>query len=312
MNNLPEDKPLMVWFFTDDKPGHLSQLKGLESRLSAHVKIEVCWFSVSNKKINLFDTLLKLFTCKEEQSPDLVVGSGQRTHKYLVAAKRSYNCFSVVLMKPSLPLKLFDAAIIPEHDNPAIKNKILVTVGVLNNIVPRGVSAKGAVSNKRGLILIGGKSKHYRWDEEHVLQQIELIVTNSSDVDGWILGNSRRTPDSFLTLLKEKNIPNLKIVKYQNTDSSWLPKKMARSKRIWVTPDSVSMVYEAITSGSPTSILKLKPKKETKVVKGVHHLLKSKLLSQWPDVDADHQISVLWEADRAAIWLLDRLVKSSR
>ena len=308
---MPVDKPIVVWFFTDDKPGHLNQLKGLESRLSAHAKIEARWFSISNKKISWFDTLLKRFSYEGEQSPDLVVGAGRRTHKYLVATKRSYDCFSLVLMRPSLPLSLFDAAIIPEHDSPAVKDNILVTVGVLNNVVPRDRSALGVESNKRGLILIGGESKHYLWDDEYILQQLESIVASSNDVGEWVLGNSRRTPDSFLTLLKEKNIPKLKVVEHQNTDSSWLPMQMAGSERIWVTPDSVSMVYEAITSGGATSIFELKPKKETRVVKGVHHLLKTKLLSQWPDIDTVRQSSVLWEADRVAIWLLKRLIKSN-
>jgi len=307
LNNLRVDKPIVVWFFTDDKPGHLNQLKGLESRLSVHVKIEARWFSISNKKISWFDTLLKRFSYDGEQAPDLVVGAGRRTHKYLVAAKRSYDCFSLVLMRPSLPLTLFDAAVIPEHDSPAVKNNILVTVGVLNNIVPRDLNAQSNASKKRGLILIGGESKHYIWDDEFILQQLESIVASSNNVEEWILGNSRRTPDSFLALLKEKNFSKLNVVEHQNTDSSWLPKQMANSERIWVTPDSVSMVYEAITSGGVTSIFELKPKKETRVVKGVNHLLKTKMLSKWPDIETVRQPSALWEAERVAVWLLQRL-----
>ena len=304
------DKPLVVWFFTDDKPGHLNQLIGLESRLSAHANIETKWFSIVNKKISWFDTLLKRFSCEGEGSPDLVVGAGRRTHKYLVATKRSYDCFSLVLMRPSLPLSLFDAAIIPEHDSPAVKDNILVTVGVLNNVVPRTINTPSVDSNKQGLILIGGESKHYLWDNEHVLHQLESIIANSSDVGEWVLGNSRRTPDSFLRLLKEKKIPKLKVVEHQNTDRAWLPKQMGQSERIWVTPDSVSMVYEAITSGADTSIFELKPKKETRVVKGVFHLLKTKLLSQWPDINTVRKPAVLWEAERTAVWLLQRLARN--
>jgi len=307
LNNLPVDKPLVVWFFTDDKPGHLNQLKGLESRLSVHAKIEARWFSISNKKISWFDTLLKRFSYEGEPSPGLVVGAGRRTHKYLVATKRSYNCFSLVLMKPSLPLSLFDAAVIPEHDSPAVKDNILVTIGVLNNVVPRDRNTQGVTPKKRGLILIGGESKHYTWDDDVILQQLESVIASSENVGEWTLGNSRRTPDSFLALLKEKKVSKLKIVEHQNTDSSWLPMQMANSERIWVTPDSVSMVYEAITSGGATSIFELEPKKETRVVKGVYHLLKTKLLSQWPDIDAVRQPSALWEAERVAVWLLQRL-----
>ena len=303
------DEPIVVWFFTDDKPGHLNQLIGLESRLSVHANIESRWFSIANKKISWFDTLLKRFSCDGEDSPNLVVGAGRRTHKYLVATKRSYDCFSLVLMRPSLPLSLFDAAIIPEHDSPADKDNILETVGVLNNVMPRAIIAPNEEPCKQGLILIGGESKHYIWDEERILQQLESMVASSDDVDEWVLGNSRRTPDSFLTLLKEKKLPKLKIVEHQNTDRSWLPRQMVSSGCIWVTPDSVSMVYEAITSGANTFIFELKPKKETRVVKGVQQLLKTKLLYQWPDMITVRQPSVLWEAERTAVWLLDRLAR---
>lgn len=309
MNNLPSDKPLVVWFFTDEKPGHLNQLKGLESRLSVHADIEPRWFSISNKKISWFDALLKRFSYEGESAPGLVIGAGTRTHKYLVAAKRSYDCFSLVLMRPSLPLSLFDAAVIPEHDSPPVKDNILVTVGVLNNVVPRDHRVQSKAEQKRGLILIGGESKHYVWDETAILQQLESVLASSDNIDEWVLGNSRRTPESFLTALKEKKISKLKIVEHQNTDSSWLPLQMANSERIWVTPDSVSMVYEAITSGGATSIFELQPKKETRVVKGVRHLLKNKLLAQWPDSDDIRPASVLWEADRTANWLLQRIGK---
>jgi mitochondrial fission protein ELM1 len=198
LNNLPADKPLVVWFFTDDKPGHLNQLKGLESRLTVHADIESRWFSISNKKISWFDALLKRFSYEGESAPDLVVGAGRRTHKYLVATKRSYECFSLVLMRPSLPLSLFDAAVIPEHDSPPIKDNILVTVGVLNNVVPRDHNVKSAAEQKRGLILIGGESKHYVWDDAAILQQLESVVASSDNIDEWVLGNSRRTPESFL------------------------------------------------------------------------------------------------------------------
>lgn len=307
MKNLIEKKTLIVWFFTDDKPGHLNQLKGLESRLSAHTDIKSRWFSVSNKNISWLNIILKRFSLEGGLAPDLVVGAGRKTHKYLVAAKYSYHCFSLVLMKPSLPLSLFDAAVIPEHDNPPDKDNILVTLGVLNNVVPKNPVQQNAAEKIQGLILVGGGSKHYVWDDTSVLQQIESVLESAGHVDEWVLSNSRRTPDSFLVVLKEKKLPKLSIVEHQNTERSWLPEQMAKSELIWVTPDSVSMVYEAITSGAATFTFELKPKKSTRVVKGIQSLLKAKFLSQWPNTECSRQPLVLWEAERVVNWLLPRI-----
>ena len=297
----------MVWFFTDDKPGHLNQLKGLESRLFAHANIDPYWVSVSVKKISWVDAILKRISCDGESVPDLVVGTGSATHKYLVAARRKYHCLSLVLMKPSLPLWLFDAAVIPEHDNPPTRDNILITTGVLNNVVPRAAGSRERPSKKLGLILIGGASKHYIWDDDAILQQVESVITRSAGVDQWVLGNSRRTPESFLVKIKKRQLENVDVIEHQTTDSSWLPCQMASSQRIWVTPDSVSMVYEAITSGAETSIFELEPKQESRIVRGVNSLLGKNLISKWPVLDSESQQSALWEADRAAVWVLERI-----
>lgn len=298
----------MVWFFTDDKPGHLNQLKGLESRLLAHANIEPCWVSVTVKKISWVDAILKRIPYDCEPVPDLVVGAGSATHKYLVAARRKYHCLSLLLMKPSLPLWLFDAAIIPEHDNPPTRDNILITTGVLNNVVPRVAGSRKLPSKKLGLILIGGASKHYIWDDDAILQQIESVVAKSTDIDQWVLGNSRRTPESFLVKIKQRQLDRVDVVEHQNTGASWLPSSMSRSQRIWVTPDSVSMVYEAITSGAETSIFDLEPKQESRIVKGVNRLLGKNLISKWPVMEPGGQQPELWEADRAAVWVLERML----
>ena len=87
--------------------------------------------------------------------------------------------------------------------------------------------------------------------------------------------------------------------------------QIADSGRIWVTPDSVSMLYEAITSGAVTSILELQPKKKTREVEGVKHLLNMKLISKWPNMTAAGRSADLWEADRAAIWVLERMATTN-
>ena len=305
-------KSLNVWFITDDKPGHLNQLKGLESRLSVHAKIQSKWLSVADNNLSWLSVFLKRLPqdCLTEHAPDIVVGAGHRTHKLILALKRRFHCFSVLLMKPSVPVSWFDALIIPEHDSPPNCAHILPTVGVLNNVVPI-LDAKQKPANK-GLILIGGESKHYQWDENNILDQVEDIVSKSPNISFWVLGNSRRTPISFINKLKERSLNNVLIVEHQNTDRTWLPQQMSDSGKIWVTPDSVSMVYESITSGTETNIFKMDCDKQTRVVKGIERLLLKSLVVEWPNLNGSLKDSVLWEAERAAIWLIDRYRPTSQ
>ena len=93
-------------------------------------------------------------------------------------------------------------------------------------------------------------------------------------------------------------------MEHQDTDRQWLPDQMAVCDRIWVTPDSVSMVYESITSGASTSLFKLTYGKPSRVVKGIDCLISNGLAIEWPELSKSSNSICLWEADRAANWLL--------
>ena len=82
------------------------------------------------------------------------LGFGHATHLHLLAAQRAYGGKTIVLMQPSLPAKLFDLCLIPEHDQYQGNAEYLQTRGVLNPIQPEGEHA-----SNQALIMIGGPSK---------------------------------------------------------------------------------------------------------------------------------------------------------
>jgi mitochondrial fission protein ELM1 len=47
----------------------------------------------------------------------------------------------------------------------------------------------------------------------------------------------------------------LTIVPFAATSPDWLPTQLARADQAWVTADSVSMVYEALTAGAAVGVL---------------------------------------------------------
>jgi len=205
-------------------------------------------------------------------APDLILGAGHRTHLSLLLAKTARGGRSIVLMNPSLPTRWFDLCLIPDHDLPANRKNIIVTRGALNTIVP---TTNQDVA--RGLILIGGPSRHYHWDENALLNQLQHILYDSSVQ--WTVSDSPRTPPQTRTQLMALKHTNLHYYSCTATPPNWLAEQLKLTAKVWVTQDSVSMIYEALTSGAAVGLLNVPAKKTGKLSEAVRHLAEQKLLT---------------------------------
>lgn len=237
-------------------------------------------------------------------NPDLIIAAGHATHLAALAARRACGGRVIVLMRPSLPPAWFDLCIVPEHDASPDSPHVFVTLGALNT---SHAAADKALD--QGLLLIGGISPHYRWDSEAVARQTSEIA-KADDGMHWILTTSRRTPADFLPILHALNIARLEIVPYTQTSADWIEKHLALAGRAWVTPDSVSMVYEALTAGARVGLLDLAPaRRETRVGRGIRMLQERGWVTNfavWRDTGALPPARPLDEAKRCARHLLDR------
>lgn len=177
-----------------------------------------------------------------------------------------------MLMKPSLPTNWFDLCLIPDHDQPTNRENIIITRGALNTIIP--ATNQDAA---RGLILIGGPSRHYHWDENTLLDQLQCILKDGSVQ--WTLSDSPRTPEQTCAQLKALNHPNLHYYSCKSTPANWLSEQLKMSANVWVTQDSVSMIYEALTSGAAVGLLKVPAKKPGKLTTAIQRLAEQKLLT---------------------------------
>ncbi|MDF1644351.1 MAG: ELM1/GtrOC1 family putative glycosyltransferase [Pseudomonadales bacterium] len=305
--------PLTIWYITDNKPGHLNQLKGLSECLNRRseqydLKLEERWFSYTDSALNWFSLLRQK---PQINTPALLIGAGHKTHLKLITLACKTGAYSVVLMRPTLPLRLFNAAIIPAHDNPPDRTNILPTRGVLNRVQPKQPIPHPNQTSP-GLMLIGGKSKHFVWNSHAIIEQIIRILEQDPEQQ-WMLTNSRRTPADFTKQLKSAAPANLSIIDCNQTDADWLPAQLKRSSQVWVTPDSVSMVYEAITAGQPTGLFDLKKlnnSQQNRIHSGIQALIDDQMVTEFKQWRSSNVLKPpaqpLWESDRAAIWLLER------
>jgi mitochondrial fission protein ELM1 len=177
-------------------------------------------------------------------------------------------------MGPSLPLSLFDLCLIPEHDSPPQRPNVVPTLGALNNLTPTG-----AHTPDQGLILVGGPSSHFQWDSPAITRQIRELVQDRPEMK-WALTTSRRTPADFPGLLDGNT---LDIHPVETTPPGWLEDRLSQAGEVWVTPDSVSMVYEALTAGCRVGLLDLPAKADSRVASGVMSLMAKGRVSVFPE-----------------------------
>jgi mitochondrial fission protein ELM1 len=258
-------RTLTIWRISDGKPGHDNQSLGLAEALLRRVPGgEHC---ISLAQAGGFFARLRMAkkAAADLPAPDLILGAGHATHPVLLRLARRYRAKSVVLMKPSLPLSWFDLCIAPEHDFPTRRESpnLILTRGALNRVTP----GTGEKSGK--LILLGGPSKTHGWDGAAIL----AMLAKATDRGGWDLTDSRRTPEGFLDQIHEK-LPGIVTHCHRETPPGWVPEKLRAAKEVWVTEDSVSMIYEALTSGARVGLLPVpRLAKDSRVLRGIDRLV---------------------------------------
>jgi mitochondrial fission protein ELM1 len=292
--------PLVVWIISDGKPGHVNQSLGLAEALARAASTDIHVIPALPGWRAWLAWVLKRAPGRTLPTPDLIVGAGHATHATLLAARRARGGRSVVLMKPSLPRRWFDLCILPEHDGVPADAHTLVTEGALNRVRPatsRDVS--------QGLLLIGGSSPHFEWDSDAVQVQIRSLLARTPE-SHWTLTTSRRTPADFLAALPQH--PNLTLVPYTATSPDWLPAQLARCGTVWVTPDSASMVFEALTAGADVGVFDLPVNPTSRVAQAIARLADTQRITRfarWCAHGTLHpNLHPLAEADRCADWIL--------
>ncbi|MET0117896.1 MAG: mitochondrial fission ELM1 family protein [Sedimenticola sp.] len=297
---------MVVWRILDGKPGHENQTLGLVSALKRIVpQTDVFDIRSESGPIAAFHWLTGRVPATDALPvADLIVGAGHATHLTMLACRKARGGRAVVLMNPSLPSGLFDLCVIPAHDGVAEGEGVFVSRGALNPLSPEGEHDPG-----RGLFLVGGPSRHHGWDGDRLVNQIAEIAQASPDVE-FTLTTSRRTPDDFLPTLGKAAIANLDVVPVDETAPGWVADRLAESATAWVTEDSVSMVYEALTAGVSVGLLPAPMTSESRVSRGLKQLADEGLVLPFGDWKGGKSLesgkAPLSESLRCAEWIVEK------
>ncbi len=271
LSNLPFRGPqlqLTVWRFLDGNRAHEKQSAALLAGLRECVgEVTCCEIPAPGSLAALRPAFAE--SLRDLPAPDLLFGAGRRSHWPVLLAKRWFGGTSVAINRPTLPIRCFDYAIAPEHDRPAALENVILSQGALTEPLPRGQMQPGT-----GLLLLGGPSKHFRWDAGLVQRQLAELL--SAPVD-WLVSDSRRTPAGALDPVAASGA---RVQSWRDCPPDWLPQQLARVEQVWVTGDSISMVFEALQSEARVGVLQLPSRRRVNKVRGaMQRLVDQELVS---------------------------------
>jgi mitochondrial fission protein ELM1 len=86
-----------------------------------------------------------------------------------------------------------------------------------------------------------------------------------------------------------------------------LPERLASAAQVWVTEDSVSMVYEALTANAATGVLAVPARRASRIARGITALTRDGLVTRFADWQRGKKLAApaapFNEAARVAAWI---------
>lgn len=283
-------RPLKLIAVMDGRLGHEKQTRGIIEALKKRTPLEIQYRSllslsmasdIRNRLAYLASFIQRnagpVFDLTKDASPnpDLLIGTGYHTHFPLLLLKKKTGARVVTCMTPDFPLKRqMDLCCIPRHDNPRMAANVFITTG------PPSTATVGTAHDlRKGLILVGGvDEKSHIWDTSATLQQIKTILRNDPDWC-WTLASSPRTPEKTVRQLEAlaTTEPMASFFSCKSTPPGWIEMQYNEHHTAWVTADSISMVYEALTAGCRVGILPIRwKKKNNKFQRSIDDLVRAK------------------------------------
>ena len=292
--------PLSVWRISDGRRGHDSQSLGLVQALGRLTPCQTFDVPALPWPQALAACLSGRFPGAHRfPNPHLIIGAGHGTHVSILAARRARGGKAVVLMRPTLPTSCFDLCIIPEHDPAPANGRILRSCGPLNTLRPATQQDPA-----RGLILVGGPSRHFHWRFTEMLPRLQALLQTSGL--RWTLADSPRTPAADSERLA--GLPGAEFVRCREASADWLENQLRAAGTVWVTADSMSMIFEALTAGAGVGILELPERRQDRVTRAVSDLTARGMVTPFQCWHSGRRLvaqrPVLAEADRCAALLL--------
>ena len=199
--------------------------------------------------------------------PDIMITCGRRMAGFALAMRRRARADSkpmqiVQLQDPRLPPSMFDALVVPRHDQARGAN-VLVTTGSLNRLTLESIKSAMMALPSRWLttthhtavaVMIGGDNRRYRITPEMADGMADRLARFAAGAKATLMiMASRRTPDGLVERLCA-NLPAGGAMLPQKGEPNVYPGVLGLAQAVIVTSDSVNMASEAAITGKPVLI----------------------------------------------------------
>ncbi len=266
----------------DGSPGHEKQTEGIIRALGTYIAVDVTRLKIKKTILSDIIAWVKVLVglCWKTgkiENIDFVIGTGTHTHPHVIKMGCAGEAKKIICMSPAgFLIKMFDLCFVPNHDRPKPGKNVFLTIGPPNISVDKHLH-----KNDSGLILIGGvDEKSHVWDSDKICGHVEEIISSESVNLNWTISSSPRTPEEMENKISRfaAGRENVSFFRFADTQKGWVEKQYDTSGIVWVTADSMSMVYEALTAGCTTCIIPVEWKqKENKFAYSEQYLYDHKI-----------------------------------
>ncbi len=301
-----------VLIITDEKKSSYNQCDSLLYYLKKKVKLKTEYLKIERGLIHNLPNLViyiylfvRSFLKKNEsKSPDLIISCGRISAPYsLIFKKLNNKCKIFHILDPYCLRNRFDKILIPSHDSSKFSNckNVLEFFGTFvrkKKLVNEDLNNYKELESSKNIIacLIGGDGRSSKLAVSEInslVDKINLISEKYTVVYCF----SRRTSEITKSIIKKRKKLKHYCFNYKDKDPYWY--LINKSSHFIVTEDSVSMTSDAVFTGKPVYMVKIKNKK-IKIKSFIQNLEKRGIVRYFDGEIENWKYEKLNESDRIA------------
>lgn len=303
-----------AWLLTGGLHGMMSQVFGLARILKLSHIHHVCrlkkpWCWLPSHMLSPKPLWFNQFPYAHP--PKVLISCGR--HAALAAAylKKQYGSavYTIHIQDPKISLTHFDSIIAPKHDG-LVSTNVLETTGALFDFPDKHHDRPTCIINESRQVVavyIGGPTRNRPWLAKDLLASLSLLmsVAGMQQVK-LVMIPSNRTPLDLYPALQD--LAGQQHTFINRVDKTIYQAMLQYADYFVVTPDSVSMISEAASTGKPIYLLpdiKQAPNKRFKIF--YQQLLAQDIIRSWDGRFEHWSYKPLHEAKRVVPLLRERM-----
>ena len=288
---MKRDEMYPILIVVDEKKSSLNQALGLARAIKKNDKkiiiksLDTSFIKYKGMPNFLVYFLLKInniIDVKDLSQIKLIISCGRISAPVSLILKEKLCCQNVHINDPYFKRKLFTRIIIPRHDNFFNLCNSIETVGSIVHRDNKKINKEDSERFKKIIkfdkkkkivtLLIGGSGKSSKFTKKDITKLFKILENIDFDKYELAFMFSRRTPELIKNKIRNKFQEKTYIWKESILNPYWYLINI--SDFLIVSSDSVSMTSDALISGKPVFIFKLK--KIKKKIEDFHEYLQKK------------------------------------